>query len=160
MSTTTRADTSCSAGSNLNNVTADGSNYELTHGGVGWPSSEEEDGQDDLDEQWDDWIEDECTPTTTLIYPPVTAPSVEAALEHDLKTYGFCFRSLIKRLKLDAVGRIKLINWIRAGPSNSRTKCELEKWTENADWLGQDSEEWMIPSLPEDGMLSMSISPN
>ncbi|EFP77863.2 hypothetical protein PGT21_028442 [Puccinia graminis f. sp. tritici] len=147
MSATTRADSS-----NPNNVTADGSNYELTHGGVGWPSSEEED-PDDLDEQWDDWIEDESTPTTTLIYPPVTAPSVEAALEHDLKNYGFCFRSLIKRLKLDAVGRIKLVNWIRAGPSNSRTKSELENLAENVDWLRQDSEEWMIPSLPEDGML-------
>jgi protein arginine N-methyltransferase 3 len=122
---------------------------------VGSQSSDED--LDEPDEQWDDWVEDESTPTSTLVYPPVTAPSVQAALEHDLNTHGFCFRSLIKKLKLDAIGRIKLINWIRAGPSNSRTKTEFEKLIKDKDWLRQDPDAWMIPSLPDDGMLRLSL---
>ncbi|EFP84441.2 uncharacterized protein PGTG_10161 [Puccinia graminis f. sp. tritici CRL 75-36-700-3] len=97
--------------------------------------------QDELDEQWNDWVEDESTPTSTLVYPSVTVPSVQAALEHNLNTHGFCFRSLIKKLKLDAIGRIKLINWIRAGPSNSRPKIKLENLSKDEAWLRQDSEE-------------------
>ncbi|PLW43349.1 hypothetical protein PCASD_06100 [Puccinia coronata f. sp. avenae] len=118
---------------------------------VGSTSSDED--QDDMDDQWDDWVEDASTPTLTLIHPSITVPSVEAALQHDLETHGFCFRSLIKKLKLDAIGRIKLINWIRAGPSNSRTKAELDHLLEDVDWLKQDSEEWLIPSLTDDEML-------
>ncbi|OAV99740.1 hypothetical protein PTTG_00483 [Puccinia triticina 1-1 BBBD Race 1] len=148
------ADTSSSVGTNIphDQVKAAGSSFERTHDGVSLESSDEEDPED-LDEQWDDWVEDESTPTFTLIHPSVTAPSVEAALEHDRNTHGFCLRSLIEKLKLDALGRIKLINWIRAGPSNSRTKAELENLTEDTDWLHQDSEEWLIPSLPDDEML-------
>lgn len=127
---------------------------------VGSVCSESDDDQPlEGDDQWDDWVEDASTPTITLIHPSVTAPSVEAALKHDLDTHGFCFRSLIKKLGLDAIGRIKLINWIRAGPSNSRPKAELENLTEsNPDWLKNGAEEWLIPSLPDDEMLRMSHS--
>ncbi|KAA1079536.1 hypothetical protein PGT21_015270 [Puccinia graminis f. sp. tritici] len=122
---------------------------------VGLQSLDKE--QDELDEQWDDWVEDESTPTSTLVYPSVTAPSVQAALEHDLNTHGFCFRSLIKKLKLDAIGRIKLINWICSGPLNSWPKIKLENLSEDEAWLRQDSEEWMVPSLPDNGMLHLDV---
>ncbi|POV95814.1 hypothetical protein PSTT_16015 [Puccinia striiformis] len=145
--------TSSSAGSNIhqNDAAAAEIHCEPTPDGLDFASSDED--QDEIDDQWDDWVEDESTPTFTLIHPPIMAPTVEAALQHDMKTHEFCFRSLIRRLKLDAIGRIKVINWIRAGPSKSRTKAELENLTEDVVWLRQDSEEWLVPSLPDDGML-------
>ncbi|POW08486.1 hypothetical protein PSHT_09516 [Puccinia striiformis] len=99
--------TSSSAGSNIhqNDAAAAEIHCEPTPDGLDFASSDED--QDEIDDQWDDWVEDESTPTFTLIHPPIMAPTVEAALQHDMKTHEFCFRSLIRRLKLDAIGRIK-----------------------------------------------------
>lgn len=105
------------------------------------------------DNEWDDWQEETKTETYSLIIPAVLLPSIEQALEHDLLTHGFCVKSLIRRLRLNTLGRIKLINWIRAGQSYGRSKAEIEALNGKERWIVDDSDEWLLPRLPADGML-------
>ncbi|MBW0509375.1 hypothetical protein O181_049090 [Austropuccinia psidii MF-1] len=106
---------------------------------------------------WEDWIEDMAIPTKTLIYPSILAKSVEDALQYDLNTHKFCFKSLIKRLNLDDLSRIKLINWIRAGDLNSRPKQALDNLTGSEEFFINDSNQWLIPQIQKDGLLQFDF---
>ncbi|KAK2465278.1 hypothetical protein APHAL10511_002632 [Amanita phalloides] len=113
--------------------------------------SSEQNTDDDVDEDWDDWVSDSIVqPSCASLFDDNTFPTVEDALLHDQSKHGFNLDQISKRLSLDIHGRIRLINYIR---KNKITSADAQKLTGTEPLFSSD--EYLIPVVENDALLQV-----
>lgn len=113
---------------------------------------------DELDDDtFDDW-EDDVQPTRAL-FPDEDRefPTAQAALD-DAKRRGCDLRALVKRLGLDTLQVIRLINYVRRpAPGKSVTPAAIAQLRGDEPFLTDDAKLHPVPGYETDGLLQVDF---
>eukprot|EP01025_Chloroclados_australasicus_P050096 TRINITY_DN5725_c0_g2_i7.p1 TRINITY_DN5725_c0_g2~~TRINITY_DN5725_c0_g2_i7.p1 ORF type:complete len:373 (+),score=43.07 TRINITY_DN5725_c0_g2_i7:100-1119(+) len=109
--------------------------------------------EEDEEETWDDWgEEDPSLEKTKSLFYNTELPSVSGCIAYDSQKYSFNLATFCKQKRLDDLGRIKLINYIRSEISKMQDPLKIIS-QQNLDQVPWESEQYLQPVLENDPLL-------